>query len=100
MAKTCPTHSGRVVPASPWLDSTAPGTPALSVSGRTVQMIPAAGELPRWWVVRSRGATAWTTRVVFGDARLFTLDQDADRVVLTAVDQAGNASAGMTWTRP
>ena len=84
--------SRALVPGVPWLDSTAPAMPTVSVSSRTVQMIPAEGELPRWWVVRSRSGNAWATRVVFGDQRSFTLGAAPDRVLLTAIDQAGNAS--------
>ena len=89
-----------LVPASPWLDSTPPPTPLVSVSGRTVQMTPGAGEEPRWWVVRSRTSGTWSTRVLFGDLRTLTLGQDADRALLTAVDQAGNVSSAATWQKP
>ena len=89
-----------LVPCTPWLDATPPPTPLVSVSGRTVQMIPAAGEVPRWWVVRSRGAGSWLTRVLFGDLRTVILDRDADRVLLNAVDQAGNISGSASWQVP
>ncbi len=89
-----------LVPASSWLDATPPPTPAVSVSGRTVQMTPGAGELPRWWVVRFRSTGTWSTRVLFGTLRSFTLDLAADRVLLTAVDQAGNTSGSATWQAP
>ena len=86
-----------LVPASPWLDATPPPTPAVSVSARAVQMTPGAGEVPRWWVVRARGGGVWTTRVLFGDQRTATLVQTPDRVMLTAVDQAGNLSPAASW---
>lgn len=89
-----------LVPASPWLDSTPPPTPLVSVSGRTVQMTPGAGEAPRWWVVRSRASGTWSTRVLFGDLRTLTLGQDADRALLTVVDQAGNVSSAASWQKP
>lgn len=89
-----------LVPAYPWLDAIAPDAPAVSVSGRTVQMTPGPGELPRWWVVRSRAGVSWTTSLVFGTARTVTLAQDANRVLLTAVDQAGNASNPGSWAKP
>jgi uncharacterized lipoprotein YddW (UPF0748 family) len=89
-----------LVPASPWLDATPPPTPTVSISGRTITMTPGVGELPRWWVVRSRAAGAWTTVVIFGDQRSFTLNADADRVLLNAVDQAGNLSASATAQLP
>ncbi|MEO8336107.1 MAG: family 10 glycosylhydrolase [bacterium] len=89
-----------LVPASPWLDATPPSTPNVSVSGRTVGMTPGAGELPRWWVVRSRSSGVWTTRVLFGALRSATLDLAADRVLLSAVDQAGNLSGPASWQAP
>ena len=92
--------SRALVPGVPWLDSTAPAMPTVSVSSRTVQMIPAEGELPRWWVVRSRSGNVWSTRVVFGDQRSFTLGAAPDRVLLTAIDQAGNASVSAAWPVP
>jgi uncharacterized lipoprotein YddW (UPF0748 family) len=89
-----------LVPASPWLDATPPATPTVSVSGRTVQMTPAASDAPRWWVVRFRSGGAWTTRVLFGTLRSTTLDLTADRVLLGAVDQAGNVSSSASWQAP
>jgi uncharacterized lipoprotein YddW (UPF0748 family) len=92
--------SRALVPGVPWLDSTAPPMPTVSVSSRTVQMIPAEGELPRWWVIRSRSGNVWATRIVFGDQRSFTLGAAPDRVLLTAIDQAGNASVSAGWPMP
>ena len=46
--------SRALVPAMRWLDSIRPIDAVRERVRRTVQMIPAAGELPRWWVVRSR----------------------------------------------
>ena len=89
-----------LVPAVPWLDSTPPPTPLVSVSGRTVQMTPGAGDQPRWWVVRSRASTNWTTRVLFGDLRTLTLALDVNMVLLTAVDQAGNIGGSASWKAP
>lgn len=89
-----------LVPAYPWLDASPPPTPTITMAGRTIQMLTGAGEAPRWWVVRSRSAAVWTMRVVFGDLRTLTLPQDADRVVLNAVDQAGNLSNAASWRAP
>lgn len=86
-----------VVPASPWLDSTPPDAPLLTVSSRTIQITPAGSEAARWWLVRARSAAGWTTRLVFGDQRSFALDSPPDRVLVSAVDQAGNISASAEW---
>lgn len=88
-----------LIPASPWLGDVSPAAPAMSVAGRTVQLTPAAGASPRWWVIRSRVAGVWKTRVLFGDARAVVLDGDADRVVVNAVDRAGNTSPDVAWTK-
>ena len=92
--------SRALVPAVPWLDAAAPATPTVAVASRVVQMIPGAGELPRWWVVRARAGGVWTTRVIFGDQRSTTLGLTPDRVLLTSVDQAGNTSGAAAWPVP
>ena len=89
-----------LVPASPWLDAAAPGTPSLALSGGSLQITPAAGEAARWWAVRQRASGTWTARVLFGDARTLTVDAGTDRVLVQAVDQAGNASRTAAWQRP
>jgi uncharacterized lipoprotein YddW (UPF0748 family) len=89
-----------LVPASPWLDAAPPPTPAVIVASRTIRMIPGSGKPTRWWVVRSRAGGTWTTRVLFGDQRSLTLGSDPDRVLLNAVDQAGNTSAVSSWPKP
>lgn len=89
--------SRALMPAFPWLDAVAPATPLVTVSGRNVQLAPGTSESPRWWVLRSRASATWTTRILFGDLRTFTLPEAADRVVLNAVDQSGNLSSSATW---
>ncbi|HEY9227588.1 MAG TPA: family 10 glycosylhydrolase [Gemmatimonadaceae bacterium] len=81
-----------IVPAMPWLDVLPPSAPTITVSGRTVQVSPGPGEAARWWVVRWRTSSGWTTRVVFGDQRSITLDTSPERVLVNAVDRAGNLS--------
>lgn len=100
-ASVAPLYASRaLVPAYPWLDALAPATPALTVSGRTVQFTPAVSNEPRWWAVRVLAGGTWTTRILFGDQRSLTLDADPQRVILNAVDQAGNASADVSWRAP
>ena len=100
-ASMAPLYAARaLVPAYSWLGASPPATPALSVSGRTVQFTPAASSEPRWWAIRVLAGGTWTTRVLFGDQRSLTLDADPQRVILNAVDQAGNASADASWRLP
>lgn len=89
-----------LIPAAPWLDGSPPPAPAVSASARVVTLSPGSGEATRWWVLRSRAGGTWSTRVLFGDARSFTLSANPDRVVLNAVDQAGNLSAAAVWKAP
>ena len=88
-----------LVPASPWLDAVAPGAPSITVSGKSVQVTAAAGEAARWWYVRAHGASGWTSRVVFADQRTVVMDAESDRVLVNAVDQAGNVSGAAEWPR-
>lgn len=93
-----PLYAGRaVVPAMPWLDAAPPGTPSIAVNGRSVRISPAAGEAARWWYVRWRSGSGWTTRVIFGDQRSLTLEPAPNRVMVNAVDRAGNVSSAATW---
>ena len=89
-----------LVPAFPWLDGTPPPAPSLLVSGSTIQITPGAGESARWWVIRARSSNVWTTKIIFGDQRSVTLSGAPDRVLLNAVDQAGNVSADVKWAKP
>jgi len=91
--------SSALVPASPWLDPTPPGAPALTLSGNVLQIIPAAGESARWWGVRTRDPDGWTSRVLFVDQKTLTIDATVIRVLVQAVDQAGNASTAAEWRR-
>jgi uncharacterized lipoprotein YddW (UPF0748 family) len=87
-----------LVPASPWLDGTPPATPVIAVSGSTVSMN-AGAEPARWWLVRAHLSTGWVTKVLFGTTASIGLASEPDRVLVNAIDQAGNASAAAEWRR-
>jgi uncharacterized lipoprotein YddW (UPF0748 family) len=88
-----------LVPAMSWLDATPPGAPFLGNSNGTLQITPAPGEAARWWAFRMHTATEWTMRVVFGTERYIPVNAAVDRVLMQAVDQAGNLSATAEWRR-
>ncbi len=88
-----------LIPASPWLDSTPPGTPAIAITGSSLQITPAAGEAPRWFVVRSRSSTGWTTRIFFSAELAYSVDASVERILVQSVDRAGNTSAAAEWRR-
>jgi uncharacterized lipoprotein YddW (UPF0748 family) len=98
VSSVAPLYATRaVVPAVPWLDASPPPLPSFTVSGASVQITPGAGEAARWWVVRWRTSSGWTTRVLFADQRSITLDATPERVLVNAVDQAGNLSPAARW---
>jgi uncharacterized lipoprotein YddW (UPF0748 family) len=89
-----------IVPASPWLDSIPPSPPTVSVGGATVSIVPGAGEAARWWLVRTRSDGTWRTTLVFGDQRSVSLPLPPERVLVNAIDEAGNASTEARWAKP
>jgi uncharacterized lipoprotein YddW (UPF0748 family) len=96
-----------IVPAFTWLDSIAPPAPGITVAGNQVRVAPAQDV--RWWMVQShvpsgwswRGhrSEQWTSRLVFANANPVDVDGSTDRIVVQAVDQAGNASAATEWRK-
>lgn len=97
-ASLAPLYASRALaPAYPWLDTSAPAAPTLAVSGRTVQLTPASAGDVRWWAVRVLAGGTWATRILFGGQRSLTLDADPQRVIVNAVDTAGNASPDVSW---
>jgi uncharacterized lipoprotein YddW (UPF0748 family) len=89
-----------IAPRSSWLDGTAPAAPTLSVNGATLTIIPGAGKAARWWLVRARTGGAWRSMLVFGDQRSVTLPVPPERLMLNAVDGAGNTSPDVKWAAP
>lgn len=88
-----------LIPASPWLDSAPPGPPTVTVASSNVTLAPATGEPVRWWAIRTHSAGSWTTRIQFGLTTTFSITSDTDRVLVQAVDQAGNLSSTTEWAR-
>jgi uncharacterized lipoprotein YddW (UPF0748 family) len=89
-----------LVPATPWLEESAPAAPKASVevdtlSGRTTVSIEPVGKTPaRLWVVRARFGSEWTTSVVPANVREHSFsvaDASArpDLVVVTAIGRTG-----------
>ena len=99
-----PYASEALVPASPWLDSIPPATPLVRV-GRdaatgavSISLQPQGSEAPWLWLVRTRAGSDWTTDVVPGLQRFYTLQKTAsgvtaDELAVSAIDRTGNESA-------
>lgn len=88
-----------VVPASPWLDPLPPAAPTLTVTSDIIQIIPAAGESVRWWIVRKRVGTTWQTSVQFANNRAVTINPTVTQVLVHAADAAMNLSSAAVFTR-
>ena len=88
-----------VMPAMPWLDASAPGTPTVTVNGASLKMNPAAGENVRWWVLQLRTNGAWSVRTQFGTSDTFAVNSNVDRVRVYAADAVFNLSAPAEWRR-
>ena len=95
-----------VVPASPWLQESAPTAPSATarvdtLSGRTtVTVAPTGATAVRLWVVRARFGSTWTTSIVPGTVREHSFaasDASArpDLVVVTAIGRTGVESPQM-----
>jgi uncharacterized lipoprotein YddW (UPF0748 family) len=92
-----------LVPAAPWLGTTAPGEPAVSIRGRTalgteVDVAPTGVEEVFHWTVRSRVGQRWTSQVVPGWKRVLTLQGDPEQIVVTGVGRTGNEGPAAVLT--
>ena len=65
----------------------------------TLTITPGAGEPARWWFVRARPASGepWVTRIFFADRASYALGTAMQRVLVNAVDAAGNVSMPAEW---
>jgi uncharacterized lipoprotein YddW (UPF0748 family) len=88
-----------LVPASPWLDSTPPDQPKLTViieknSRLDVRWETSGGE-PAWlWVLQFRTDGVWTTQILPANRTDHLLENLApDAISIRAVDRTGNLSA-------
>lgn len=89
-----------LVPASPWLDAAPPAPPTITQTQASLTVTSAANEEVRWWVIRMHDSAGWTTKIQFGTpAPLIILNNSNDRVLVQAVDRAGNISTATEWRR-
>jgi uncharacterized lipoprotein YddW (UPF0748 family) len=83
-----------VVPASPWLEQTVPGKPALWVEdgGRTRWATTGMTNGVSVWVWQTRTGDQWQTRILPGGTRTLELTGAPEVVSLTGIDRCGMAS--------
>lgn len=80
-----------LVPASPWLDDTAPGNPTVQFdeASRVASWTPAEGEKPSRWIVQMRSGDSWTTRIMPANIDRTVVPPDADACQVRAVSRTG-----------
>jgi hypothetical protein len=97
-----------VVPASPWLDGTAPSRPSVSAMREGTSWIlrispGTSGSAPFWYVVSIKTARGWSSDTLPAAAApaRYALDSTSGvlGLVVRAVDRLGNES-GVTWATP
>jgi uncharacterized lipoprotein YddW (UPF0748 family) len=98
--------SPTVVPAYRWLDSIAPGPPVLAVDGRNLSLT--STDSVRWWFIQAhlpqrwtwtgRKQPQWMSRLWRND-RPIRLGASPDRVLVRAVDGAGNLGPVVEWRK-
>lgn len=85
-----------LIPASPWLDGTAPTRPAASVlidgAKATATWAASGSEKPWLWVVQSKQYGDWKTDILPGHKSALHFALKPELVAVTAVDRCGNAS--------
>jgi uncharacterized lipoprotein YddW (UPF0748 family) len=87
-----------LVPATPWLERVPPAQPALNIASKrgalTASWSVAESDKVRLWVLQTRKASKWTTRILSGHIGSIALARPVpDVLALSAIDRCGNASS-------
>lgn len=93
-----------LIPASPWLSSTSPPLPKLSVNSWRKSLHAewknGAGEPANWWVLQGRENGNWTTQVFPATRADIYLDNtNFDAIAIRAVGRTGNLSEPAVWQK-
>jgi uncharacterized lipoprotein YddW (UPF0748 family) len=92
-----------LVPATPWINSTAAPPSKLSVylgeKSAHVEWQGGPARTTGWWLLQTRANGAWTTRILPAPRTDCYLDlANLDAVALRAADRLGNLSTPLVWT--
>src|SRR5664280_104162 len=92
-----------LIPATPWLDSTPPEKPKLTVNDAknslNVRWENAGTEPARWWLFQSRTNAVSTTEIFPANQTSRVLENSSpDAISIRAVDRLGNLSAPTFWS--
>ena len=90
-------------PAAPWLGAALPGKPVGRLEAKPGQLkltwTAGTGPAPRWWIVQTRQAGAWTLEpALFQDQLSLTLQKPVDAVAVRAVAASGVTGETAVWT--
>jgi uncharacterized lipoprotein YddW (UPF0748 family) len=92
-----------LIPVSPWISSTPPPKPKLTVDtgerSAHIQWESAAGTTVRWWLLQCHGDGIWTTQIFPTERTDAYVNKGIpDAVSIRAVDRLGNLSEPAIWT--
>ncbi|HZI33884.1 MAG TPA: hypothetical protein VFF11_16205, partial [Candidatus Binatia bacterium] len=87
-----------LVPSTPWLDSTPPNKPKLTVTlekdSANARWENGGAKPARWWVLQTRDGNTWTTDILPGAQNSHYFEKPTfDAISIRAVDRLGNLSA-------
>ena len=92
-----------LVPACPWLGSTPPNSPRLTVvSAKPLQVCwtPGEGEPARWWVLQYQTSAGWQTEILPADQRARNFQgEEPDSIAVTVVSRTGVAGGAVVVVR-
>ncbi|HEX2077268.1 MAG TPA: hypothetical protein VHG08_06150, partial [Longimicrobium sp.] len=82
-----------LVPASPWLGGRVLPAPRVTLGASGVQIEPASGAEPMWWIVRVKRGASWSVDVIPGAQTRYepreVEGQPMDLIVVSPVDRLG-----------
>ncbi|MCX8089982.1 MAG: family 10 glycosylhydrolase [Verrucomicrobiae bacterium] len=92
-----------LVPASPWLDSSAPRPPTLKVNARSnpprATWSAPPGEPVSYWLLQTRHGSVWEQRTRPSTVRTEVFEAKLpDAIAVSAVDRVGNVGRPAIWT--
>jgi uncharacterized lipoprotein YddW (UPF0748 family) len=89
-----------LIPSSPWLNSTNPAQPKLTVTaGGKLRWEPVGKESPFLWVVQMKTKGQWQTSIFPEKTRSYSLAGTPEIVAVTAVNRCGMAGLPMVLQR-
>ena len=92
-----------LVPATPWLEHSAPpGQPTITLTSNRTLALAATGTIPAWqWAVQSRVNGFWSTQILPGSVTILSeFAPMTDAIAVSAIDRCGIAGQCAVYTAP